>query len=334
MVNTQDVLSRLTSAGLLSAEKMDLGYVSTGVFALNKVVSGKYGGGYPIGGITEIIGESSTGKTIFITHAFKEAQKLGYYTILIDNEFAYSPAFAETLGVDTSKLIYKTPDTIEKCFSAIEDITKEIREYDPDTPIVVGFDSIGTAQSSSEAQQDMLGGSNMDGAMRAKEVGRCLRKINPILRSRKVSLLIINQVRSKIGVMYGDPSTRAGGGKSLEFYCAVSLKVNSNKSSDVLRDANKQPIGIKGKLVGKKNKVAIPFQECEFKLVYDKGLDPYYGLASQLEKDGLVSRAGGWYTLIENDTKFQSKDLEGLLLDKSKVEFDCLRNLLELNVDS
>ena len=273
MVNTQEVLSRLTSAGLLSSEKMDLGYVPTGIYALNKVVSGKYSGGYPIGGLTEIIGESSTGKTIFITHAFKEAQRLGYYTILIDNEFAYSPAFAETLGVDTSKLVYKTPDTVEKCFAAIENITKEIREHDPDTPIVVGFDSIGTAQSSTEAEQDMLGGSNMDGALRAKEVGRCLRKINPILRQRKVALIIINQVRNKVGVMYGDPTTRAGGGKSLEFYCAVSLKVNSNKSSDILRDQNKQPEGIKGKIVGKKNKVAIPFQECEFKLVYNEGLE-------------------------------------------------------------
>jgi recombination protein RecA len=333
MVNTQEVLSRLTSAGLLSSEKMDLGYVPTGIYALNKVVSGKYSGGYPIGGLTEIIGESSTGKTIFITHAFKEAQRLGYYTILIDNEFAYSPAFAETLGVDTSKLVYKTPDTVEKCFAAIENITKEIREHDPDTPIVVGFDSIGTAQSSTEAEQDMLGGSNMDGALRAKEVGRCLRKINPILRRRKVALIIINQVRNKVGVMYGDPTTRAGGGKSLEFYCAVSLKVNSNKSSDILRDQNKQPEGIKGKIVGKKNKVAIPFQECEFKLVYNEGLDPYFGLASQLEKDGLVSRAGGWYTLKSNDFKFQSKEFSALILDKSKTEFDSVRNLLGLTVD-
>jgi len=333
MVNTQEVLSRLTSAGLLSSEKMDLGYVPTGIYALNKVVSGKYSGGYPIGGLTEIIGESSTGKTIFITHAFKEAQRLGYYTILIDNEFAYSPAFAETLGVDTSKLVYKTPDTVEKCFAAIENITKEIREHDPDTPIVVGFDSIGTAQSSTEAEQDMLGGSNMDGALRAKEVGRCLRKINPILRQRKVALIIINQVRNKVGVMYGDPTTRAGGGKSLEFYCAVSLKVNSNKSSDILRDQNKQPEGIKGKIVGKKNKVAIPFQECEFKLVYNEGLDPYFGLASQLEKDGLVSRAGGWYTLKSNDFKFQSKEFSTLILDKSKTEFDSVRNLLGLTVD-
>jgi recombination protein RecA len=333
MVNTQEVLSRLTSAGLLSSEKMDLGYVPTGIYALNKVVSGKYSGGYPIGGLTEIIGESSTGKTIFITHAFKEAQRLGYYTILIDNEFAYSPAFAETLGVDTSKLVYKTPDTVEKCFAAIENITKEIREHDPDTPIVVGFDSIGTAQSSTEAEQDMLGGSNMDGALRAKEVGRCLRKINPILRQRKVALIIINQVRNKVGVMYGDPTTRAGGGKSLEFYCAVSLKVNSNKSSDILRDQNKQPEGIKGKIVGKKNKVAIPFQECEFKLVYNEGLDPYFGLASQLEKDGLVSRAGGWYTLKSNDFKFQSKEFSALILDKSKTEFDSVRNLLGLTVD-
>jgi len=333
MVNTQEVLSRLTSAGLLSSEKMDLGYVPTGIYALNKVVSGKYSGGYPIGGLTEIIGESSTGKTIFITHAFKEAQRLGYYTILIDNEFAYSPAFAETLGVDTSKLVYKTPDTVEKCFAAIENITKEIREHDPDTPIVVGFDSIGTAQSSTEAEQDMLGGSNMDGALRAKEVGRCLRKINPILRRRKVALIIINQVRNKVGVMYGDPTTRAGGGKSLEFYCAVSLKVNSNKSSDILRDQNKHPEGIKGKIVGKKNKVAIPFQECEFKLVYNEGLDPYFGLASQLEKDGLVSRAGGWYTLKSNDFKFQSKEFSALILDKSKTEFDSVRNLLGLTVD-
>ena len=148
-------------------------------------------------------------------------------------------------------------------------------------------------------------GNNMEGAIRAKTAGKCLRKINPLIRKYKVGLVVINQTRSKVGVMFGDPTTNAGGGKALEFYLGVNLKTISNKTSDLIRDPNKEVIGIRGKVRNTKNKVSLPFRECEFELMYDNGLTQTYGLLDSLVVDGIVQSSGAWYTYKE--FKFQKK---------------------------
>jgi RecA/RadA recombinase len=122
-----DICKRLDGAALLSEEDQVYGFVDSGSYALNKVLSGRYDGGYPIGSITEIYGESSTAKTVFLTHAFVGAQKKGYYTVMVDNEHAYSPSFAKVLGVDPEKLIYLMPEAMEDCFLAIENAILAIR---------------------------------------------------------------------------------------------------------------------------------------------------------------------------------------------------------------
>lgn len=153
----------------------------------------------------------------------------------------------------------------------------------------------------------------MQGAVRAKATGACLRKINPLMRKYKVALVVINQIRNKVGVMFGDNSTPAAGGKSLEYYLGVNLKSLSAKSERILND-RKQIIGIRGRCKNTKNKVSVPFRECEFELVYDKGLNPYYGLLNQLVSDGTVEQSGAWFSY--KDTKFQNKTFnDGLLTD-------------------
>ena len=316
----QEILDLLTNAGLLSEETEDLGYVPTGSFAFNRVLSGKYGGGFSVGGLPEIMGESSTGKTVFLTHAFAEAQKLGYYTVMIDNEFSYNAKFAELMGVNAEELIYATPETLEECFAQIEAIVDAIRLADQDTPIVVGFDSIGTATTQREMDEEYEDENNMGGAIRAKAAGKCLRKINGMLRKKKVCLLMVNQIRAKVGVMYGDPTTRAGGGRALLFYCTTSFKVNSNNTSDVLKDDKKNPLGIEGTLRNLKNKTATPFLKSKFKLLWDKGLDPYYGLTDLLEYDGIIERNGAWYTHVESGEKFQSKNIEKFVNNNEDIK--------------
>jgi recombination protein RecA len=164
-----------------------------------------------------------------------------------------------------------------------------IRETDKDTPIVVVYDSLAVSPSKAEYEADNYEGNNMQGAIRAKSTGACLRKMNPLMRKHKVALVIINQIRNKVGVMYGSPDTMAAGGKSLEYYLGVNLKCISNKTSDLLKDDNKNVIGIAGKVRNTKNKVSIPFRECEFELLYNEGLDPYAGVLKMLEIDGHVS---------------------------------------------
>ena len=313
----QDVCKELDGATTLAEESQAYGFVDSGSYSLNKVISGKFKGGYPIGAITEIYGESSTAKTVFLTHAFVGAQKKGYHTVMIDNEQAYSPSFAKVLGVDPDKLLYMAPETLEDCFNAIEKSILAIREKDPDTPILIGYDSIGVSPSRKEMEGDMAGDPNMGGAIRAKVAGICLRRINPLLRKYKAGLIIINQIRSKVGVMFGDPRTKAGGGKSLLYYCGTSLETMSGKS-DVLYDGNKNPLGITGRIKCVKNKITVPYQECDFELLYDKGLTREEGLVYTLLKSGSVTQPSkGWYS-IDGTTKHRAKDLQKEL--SAKIE--------------
>jgi len=318
-----DICKRLDGASLLSEEGQVYGYVDSGSYALNKIISGRYDGGYPIGAITEIYGESSTAKTVFLTHAFVGAQKKGYYTVMIDNEHAYSPSFAKTLGVDPERLIYQMPETMEDCFEAIETVIGAIREHDKDTPIVIGYDSIGVSPTRKEMDDTFGKNSEMGGALRAKVAGQCLRRINPLLRKHKAALLIVNQVRSKVGVMFGDPRTKAGGGKALLYYCGVSLETQSAKS-DVLYDDLKNPIGIKGNIKCVKNKVTVPYQECEFRLVYDEGLRRDTGLTTFMAKKGQVTvPSKGWYSADGGKTKSRAVDLNKVLcerIEKGEIE--------------
>ena len=309
----KDVLKRLKGAGLLSEQVPDLGFVGTGSYALNKIISGYYDKGIPIGMITQFHGEASTAKTVFATHILKEAQSNNYYSMMVDSENAYNPEFAKHLGIDPKKLIYATPETLEDCFQVIEDTIVDIRETDKDTPIVVVYDSLAVSPSKAEYEADNYEGNNMQGAIRAKSTGACLRKINPLMRKHKVALVIINQIRNKVGVMYGSPDTMAAGGKSLEYYLGVNLKCISNKTSDLLKDENKNIVGIQGRVRNTKNKCSIPFRECEFELMYNEGLNPYVGLLKQLEDEEMVERNGAWYTVKETGKKFQSKEFVELL---------------------
>jgi recombination protein RecA len=227
---------------------------------------------------------------------------------MVDNEHAYSPPFAETLGVDSDKLIYTMPETMEDCFETIENAILAIREKDKDTPIVIGYDSIGVSPTRKEMQGDLGANGEISGALRAKVAGQCLRRINPLLRKHKACLIIVNQVRSKVGLVFGDPRTKAGGGKALLYYCAVSLEAASGKS-DVLYDEIKNPTGIKGTIKCVKNKVTIPYQDCEFKLLYNEGLVRDYGLTTSAFKTGVVtSPAKGWYSL-DGVNKSRAADL-------------------------
>ena len=311
-----DICKRLDGANLLSEEGQVFGYVDSGSYALNKIISGKYDGGFPIGGITEIYGESSTAKTVFLTHAFVGAQKKGYYTVMVDNEHAYSPSFANILGVNSDKLIYTTPETMEGCFEAIENSILAIREHDKDTPIVIGYDSIGVSPTRKEMDGELGANGEISGALRAKVAGQCLRRINPLLRKHKAALIIINQVRSKVGLVFGDPRTKAGGGKALLYYCAVSLETASAKAG-IMFDELKNPTGIKGTVKCVKNKVTVPYQDCEFKLEYNKGLSQDYGLTTSAYRNGVVtSPAKGWYSLDDGKTKSRAADLTKILSTK------------------
>src|SRR5210317_1115726 len=278
-----DIILKLKNASMLSEQELTPELISTGSYALNKVISGKYNGGIPIGMITQFIGQASTARTVFGTHILREAQRKGYHTLIIDSENAYNPTFARTLGVDPEKLIYAAPETVEECFDTIEKIINSIRTEDTSTPIVVFYDSLAVSPSKAEMEAEGYEGNNMQGATRAKMIGACLRKINPILRPKKVALVLVNQIRTKVGMMYGDPRVAAAGGNALEYYLGVNLETSKTDKS------------------------------CEFELIFNEGLNPLYGLLPHLERDGIVERGGSWYTVKATGKKFQSAHLQDLI---------------------
>ncbi len=190
----------------------------------------------------------------------------------------------------------------------MEETILSIRETDPETPIVIAYDSIAVSPSKVEYDAESYDGNNMQGAVRAKATGACLRKINPLMRKHKVALIVINQLRSKVGVMYGNPDTMAAGGRSLDYYLGVNLKCVSNKTTDLIKDDHKRIIGITGTVRNTKNKVSIPFRECEFELMYDEGLNACAGLLKQLVLDNIIDQNGAWYSW--GDVKFQRKEFD------------------------
>jgi len=307
-----DVLKRLKSVGLLSETQLDLGNIPTGSYALNKVISGNYGKGIPIGGITQFHGEASTAKTVFAAHFLREAQKLGHHTLLVDSENAINTEFVEGMGIDSSKLHYTNSTIIEECFDIIKTTIQEIREIDKDTPIAVAFDSLAVCESKEESEKGFES-NPMTGAIRAKATGNCLRHMFHVLKEQKAALVLVNQLRSKIesNPFSGSPDTMASGGRALEYYLLVNLKCISNKSSDILRDDLKNAIGIQGKVRNTKNKVSTPYRQCEFELKfppYGAGLNPEFGLTQMLVKDGVVTYKGGGY-YEAGDVKFRAKEL-------------------------
>jgi recombination protein RecA len=319
-MKSNEIIDILKSVGALSDQpnEDEIEYVSTGSHMINWVCSDDFKKGLPIGSIVELIGETSVGKSYIAQIIVKEAQSKGWICAYLDNEGTLNKSLANKLGINVDTLIYpdlSNVDTIEKCFSKAEEVITKVREINVKTPIVIVLDSLGTATTEKELAEEMTDENNMGGAIRAKTIGRLLRKINPIVRKQNVLFILVNQVRHKAGVVFGSPETRAGGGRSLEYYVNISLQIASNKSSDILKD-NDVPYGIVGEVRNKKNKNASPFRTCPFKIVWNKGLDPNYGLTKFFVGTGeLIAYDKGWFSLPNSSDKFRESAFEDKLLN-------------------
>tara|TARA_R110002094_G_scaffold1901_3_gene7989 strand:+ start:380 stop:1393 length:1014 start_codon:yes stop_codon:yes gene_type:complete len=329
----QDILDLLKGHKKLSeVDKME--FISTGCYALNKIITGTYNEGIPVGGIVQLRGNSSTGKTLFATTFMSAAQNAGWYVKMLDAENTFSPDWGEMLGIDPKTLLYSTPDSLEAAFGDVENTVAQIREHDKKTPIMLVIDSVAVLPTQEEMDRDTISNNtNTDGARRALIFGSLLRKINSKLKKNRATLIVINQIRNKIMTSpHGNPETTAAGGKALEFYLSVDLNTISNKTSNVLKDG-KIPIGIEGRIQAKKNKLGIPFRECDFKVIFDKGLDPFWGLEELLSEDGLMEISSSGRRSI-GDLKFPKNDISALLFDdtKSNPELDKVREMFGISL--
>ena len=250
-------------------------------------------GGLPRGRIVEIFGPESSGKTSLALHAVANAQRAGGIAAFIDAEHALDPEYARKLGVDTDALLVSQPDTGEQ---ALEIADMLIRSGAID---IVVIDSVAALVPKAEIEGEM-GDSHV--GLQARLMSQALRKIAGALNQTKTTAIFINQLREKIGVLFGSPETTTGG-KALKFYASVRLDV---RRIETLKDGN-EPVGNRTKAKVVKNKLASPFKVAEFDILYGTGISREGGLIDLGVEQGIVRKSGAWYT-YDGDQLGQGKE--------------------------
>ena len=250
-------------------------------------------GGLPRGRVVEVFGPESSGKTTVALHAVANAQKAGGIAAFIDAEHALDPEYAKALGVDTDALLVSQPDTGEQ---ALEIADMLIRSGALDILVI---DSVAALVPRAEIEGEM-GDSHV--GLQARLMSQALRKITGAMHNSGTTAIFINQLREKIGVMFGSPETTTGG-KALKFYASVRLDV---RRIETLKDAG-EPVGNRTRVKVVKNKVAPPFKQAEFDILYGQGVSREGSLIDMGVDQGIVRKSGAWYT-YEGDQLGQGKE--------------------------
>ena len=277
--------------------------ISTGSLGLDVALGV---GGYPRGRIIEIYGPESSGKTTLTLHAMAEAQKKGGLAAFIDAEHAFDRNYAEKLGVDIENLIISQPDNGEQALEIADNL---IRSGAID---IIVIDSVAALTPKSEIEGEM-GDSKM--GLHARLMSQALRKLTGSISKTHCTVIFINQLREKIGVMFGNPETTTGG-NALKFYASIRLDI---RRSTQIKDSSSESVGNRARVKVVKNKVAPPFKTAEFDIMYGEGISKV-GEVIDLGVDyEIIKKSGSWFSY--EDTKLgQGRDaVKTLLLDNPEL---------------
>lgn len=305
------------------------GWISTGTAMLDVAISNRPYGGLPVGRITEITGLEQSGKSLLSAHLLAETQKQGGVAVLIDTETAVSREFFDAIGVDVSKLLYVSVDTVEDIFETIDTIIEKVRTSDKEKLVTIVVDSVAAASTKKEMEADY----EKDGYATDKAIiiSKAMRKITNVIGRQKIAVVFTNQLRQKLGVMFGDPWTTSGG-KALAFHASVRIRL---KNMGQIKAGDKI-IGIKVRAQVIKNRLGPPLRSADFDIYFDSGIDNYGGWLKVMKDSKLVKQAGAWYEYIDTDSgeiiKFQSKDFISLLMDKEEIKEQIYKKICESTI--
>ena len=293
-----------------SDERAPVEVIPTGSIALDVALGI---GGLPRGRIVEVYGPESSGKTTVALHAIANAQRNGGIAAFIDAEHALDPEYAKALGVDTDALLVSQPDTGEQ---ALEIADMLIRSGSID---IIVIDSVAALVPKAEIEGEM-GDSHV--GLQARLMSQALRKLTGALASTKTTAIFINQLREKIGVFFGSPETTAGG-KALKFYASVRLDI---RRIETLKDGT-EAVGNRTRVKIVKNKMAAPFKQAEFDIIYGVGISREGSLIDFGVEQGIVKKSGAWYT-YEGDQLGQGKEnSRNFLLENAAVADEIERKI-------
>ena len=296
-------------------------WVSTGSPMLDLAISNRPHGGLPVGRITEITGLEGSGKSLLAAHAIADTQKKGGLGVYIDTENAMNQDFLEAIGVDVNKMLYVPLETVEDIFEAIDSIIESVRASDKKKLVTIVVDSVAGASTKVEisADYDQAGYATQ----KAIIISKAMRKVTNLIGRERISLIFTNQLRTRMGVSFGDPWTTSGG-KAIASHssCRLRLKVMGQLKSKI--GGVDQVVGIKTRAQVVKNRMGPPLRSVDYDIYFDSGIDNYGSWLNMMKNYKLVGQSGAWYTYADTETgeeiKFQAKNFEELLAERPELK--------------
>jgi recombination protein RecA len=301
-------------------------WVSTGSSILDLAISNRPHGGVPVGRITEITGLEQSGKSLVSAHLLANTQKKGGVAVYIDTENSVSQEYLRAIGVDVEKLLYVSVDTVERIFETIDVIIEKVRSTEKNRLVTIVVDSV--AAASTELEMDTDYGKDGFATAKALIMSKSMRKITGMIGRERICLVFTNQLREKLGVMFGDKYTTSGG-KALQFHASVRLRLKSIGKIKKKASHGDSVIGVQTRAIVIKNRLGPPQREADFDIYFDRGIDDYASWLKTLKNYGLVNQSGAWYTYTSVDTetgevgeehKFQAKDFPELLENNEELK--------------